>query len=92
MEADDDLGIEVTELDRPEARRHVRVPERRVALEGRRGQVGHAVELPPLLGELLKRLSSAGEGRQIARALRAANLGLEGDRICLPVEGASAVA
>src|SRR6266540_3561473 len=69
----------------------MRVPQDRVDLQGRRGEVGLGVELPPLLAELGKRLLAGVERRQLAGAALAAQLRVEGLGVALAAEDLRAV-
>jgi len=56
----------------------VRVPQDGVDLERGRGEVGLAVHPPPLLPELRQRLLAGVKRGELAGALAAAQLGVEG--------------
>jgi hypothetical protein len=82
----DHVRRQLAQRDRAQPRKHVCVPDRGVALEGRLGEVRLSVEPPPLLAEIGERLLAGVELRELAGALATRDLGVEGLGVALAAQ------
>jgi hypothetical protein len=81
-----DLRGQLAQAQAADARQHVAVPHDGVGLKRRAGEVGLAVDLPPLARQLGERHLRTGRVDQLARALAAADVGVEGFGVALAPE------
>ena len=86
------LRGEVAQLQPSETREHVHVPQRRVELQRLGREIRRGVELPPLLSELGEGLLAGVEEAELAGALHAPHLSIEGLGVALAAEDLAAVA